>query len=117
MVAVFTNDNGLLLRLNMAPMTQAKKYLETEEPRSILKGFILNKATATYLDTVSTSEGISYQFRMNVMYADQPEYEKEFYGDFYFDSDQETFQQLELTVHPGQENELRITEIVEYEND
>ena len=117
MVVVFTNDNGLLLRLNMAPMTQAKKYLETEEPRSILKGFILNKATATYLDTVSTSEGISYQFRMNVMYADQPEYEKEFYGDFYFDSDQETFQQLELTVHPGQENELRITEIVEYEND
>lgn len=113
MIVVFTNDNGLQLRLNMAPVAQAKKYLETEEPRSILNGYILNKSYATYLDTVTSSEGVCYQFRMNAMYADQPGYEKEFYGDFYFDSDQETFQRLELTVHPGQENELRITEIVE----
>lgn len=113
MIVVFTNDNGLQLRLNMAPMTQVKKYLETEEPRSILNGYKMNKSYATYLDTVNTSEGVCYQFRMNAMYADQPGYEKEFYGDFYFDSDQETFQRLELTVHPGQENELRITEIVE----
>ena len=117
MVVVFTNDNGLQLRLNMAPMTQVKKYLETEEPRSILNGYKMNKSYATYLDTVTSSEGVCYQFRMNAMYADQPGYEKEFYGDFYFDSDQETFQRLELTVHPKQENELRITEIVEYEND
>lgn len=113
MVVVFTNDNGLQLRLNMTPVAQAKKYLETEEPRSILNGYKMNKSYATYLDTVTSSEGVYYQFRMNAMYADQPGYEKEFYGDFYFDSDQETFQRLELTVHPGQENELRITEIVE----
>lgn len=117
MVVVFTNDNGLQLRLNMTPVAQAKKYLETEEPRSILNGYKMNKSYATYLDTVTSSEGVYYQFRMNAMYADQPGYEKEFYGDFYFDSDQETFQRLELTVHPKQENELRITEIVEYEND
>lgn len=116
MVVVFTNDNGLQLRLNMAPVAQAKKYLETEEPRSILNGYKMNKSYATYLDTVTSSEGVCYQFRMNAMYADQPGYEKEFYGDFYFDRDQETFQRLELTVHPKQENELRITEIVEYEN-
>ncbi len=113
MIVVFTNDNGLQLRLNMTPVAQAKKYLETEEPRSILNGYKMNKSYATYLDTVTSSEGVYYQFRMNAMYADQPGYEKEFYGDFYFDSDQETFQRLELTVHPGQENELRITEIVE----
>ena len=117
MIVVFTNDNGLQLRLNMAPVAQAKKYLETEDPRSILNGYKMNKSYATYLDTVTSSEGVCYQFRMNAMYADQPGYEKEFYGDFYFDSDQETFQRLEVTVQPEQENELRITEIVEYEND
>lgn len=115
LITTFTNDNGLRLRLVMQPAERAQKLLELEEPHSFLARFKFIKANAEYLDTVDTSDGICYQYRINAMYADQPGFEKMYYGDFYFDSDLKTFQRLELTVQPGKARELRITETIEPE--
>lgn len=115
LITTFTNDNGLRLRLVMQPAERAQKLLELEEPHSFLARFKFIKANAEYLDTVDTSDGICYQYRINAMYADQPGFEKMYYGDFYFDSDLKTFQRLELTVQPGKAGELRITETIEPE--